>query len=340
MAELSDLNAYVQKAGDTMSGNLDMSTNAIRDIGNLSGSTITRNADNIVSNVGAGTVGNVVVFDNANGKVVADSGDTLANYLPLAGGSMTGDIAMLGHDITGFVNLHGEPLTASNLQCFNLTVGNGTSSFTGPLQANAGFEATTVSADMNFGGNNVLDVNNLAGPTNTRLADNIVSNTGASTNANVAVFSGTTGKVITDGGALALYASSNLSLTRSEVSHSTYNALSGASGSYHAIPSASLTPTNGATYLVLFSGTFSVDIDVMTGGAFYVKLFNNAVAVASTERQVTWSFPTVVGTTSQLLTMAFQTVVTANGTFTVQWQMDASNNPFQGPWNFSMIRLA
>lgn len=39
---------------------------------------------------------------------------------------------------------------------------------------------------------------NVAGPTNSRTADNIVSNAGASTSGNLASFSGTTGKVITD----------------------------------------------------------------------------------------------------------------------------------------------
>lgn len=41
---------------------------------------------------------------------------------------------------------------------------------------------------------------NVAGPTNSRAADDIVSNTGASTANRIAVFSGTTGKLITDGG--------------------------------------------------------------------------------------------------------------------------------------------
>ena len=44
---------------------------------------------------------------------------------------------------------------------------------------------------------------NVAGPANSRSADNIVSNAGASTAGNLAIFSGTTGKIITDSGVAA-----------------------------------------------------------------------------------------------------------------------------------------
>ncbi len=132
----------VSKSGDTMSGALAMGGNDITNVGNLSGSTNSRNADNIVSNAGISVSGNVATFSGTSGKVITDSGSSLSQYLPLAGGTMTGDIVMGTHNIT-----------------------------------NAG---------------------TISGATNSRTADNIVSNAGAGVAGNVAIFSGATGKVISD----------------------------------------------------------------------------------------------------------------------------------------------
>lgn len=45
-----------------------------------------------VTGVTSAKDGNVVVFDGTGGRLIKDSGKTLSSYLPLAGGTMTGDI--------------------------------------------------------------------------------------------------------------------------------------------------------------------------------------------------------------------------------------------------------
>ncbi len=45
--------------------------------------------------------GNVVLFSGTSGKLLSDSGATLSQYLPLSGGTMTGDIALGTHSLTG-----------------------------------------------------------------------------------------------------------------------------------------------------------------------------------------------------------------------------------------------
>lgn len=60
--------------------------------------------------------------------------------------------------------------------------------------------------DLGTTANRFKDLNiagSIVGPTNTRTADNIVSNAGASTSGNICTFNGTSGKVIQDGGVLA-----------------------------------------------------------------------------------------------------------------------------------------
>ena len=46
-----------------------------------------------VTGVTSSKDGNVVVFDGTGGRLIKDSGKTLSSYLPLAGGTMTGDIS-------------------------------------------------------------------------------------------------------------------------------------------------------------------------------------------------------------------------------------------------------
>ncbi len=56
-----------------MTGDIAMATNDLLNIGSISGATISRTADNIVSNSGASTTGNLPIFSSATGKVVTDS---------------------------------------------------------------------------------------------------------------------------------------------------------------------------------------------------------------------------------------------------------------------------
>lgn len=67
--------------------------------GSLIGPTNSRTVDNIVSNVGASVNNRVAVFSGTTGKLITDSGATLSQYLPLAGGTMSGNILMNGNVI-------------------------------------------------------------------------------------------------------------------------------------------------------------------------------------------------------------------------------------------------
>jgi len=68
---------------------------------------------------------------------------------------------------------------------------------------------TPSTSDLNMNSHSISNVNNFSGPTYSRLADNIVSNSAGSTGSNIAVFSGTTGKIIQDTGMLSTNIVSN-----------------------------------------------------------------------------------------------------------------------------------
>ncbi|HRP36812.1 MAG TPA: hypothetical protein PLS50_03305 [Candidatus Dojkabacteria bacterium] len=94
---------WLSLAGGTMSGDITMGTHNITNVGTLSGATNSRTVDNIVSNTGTGALNNIVSF--TSDKVIKDSGITAASitggpFLPLAGGTMSGNIAMGANDIT------------------------------------------------------------------------------------------------------------------------------------------------------------------------------------------------------------------------------------------------
>lgn len=88
--------------------NLAMATFNILNAGSISGSVNSRSANDILSCATSGTSGNVLTF-TGTAKVAQDSGTalsslattaSLANYLQLAGGTMTGSINMGGSSIT------------------------------------------------------------------------------------------------------------------------------------------------------------------------------------------------------------------------------------------------
>ena len=108
VATSTDLAAYLLKSGGTMTGSIAMGAHDITNIGTLSGSSISRNANDIVANTGTGTSGRVATF--VSDKVIQDGGTLLsdlattaavaATYLPLAGGTMTGAINMGAQEIS------------------------------------------------------------------------------------------------------------------------------------------------------------------------------------------------------------------------------------------------
>lgn len=117
--------AYLPLAGGTMTGSIALGTNNLTNVGSISGVTNSRTADNILSCTTNGVSGNLATF-TGTAKVVQDSGTalsslattaSLASYLPLAGGTMTGSINMGNQRVTNslgyVVNADTTPPTVS-----------------------------------------------------------------------------------------------------------------------------------------------------------------------------------------------------------------------------------
>jgi hypothetical protein len=107
VATTADLAAYLPLAGGLMLGAIDMGNNPITDItdahisGSIIGSVKTTAANDIVSNTGAAVAGNVAIFSGATGKLISDTGASLSQYLPLSGGTMSGNINLNFNELTG-----------------------------------------------------------------------------------------------------------------------------------------------------------------------------------------------------------------------------------------------
>lgn len=136
---------------------------------------------NLVSNPSTSTTSHVAVFSDATGKVVGDGGHALSEYLPLAGGTMAGDINANSHNLTNVGNLNSVAVsqlvsnaggsTSGDLATFSGTSGivvqdsghalseyfraDGTSSMTGDIAAN-GNNLTGVNQITTSGLNAVL----------------------------------------------------------------------------------------------------------------------------------------------------------------------------------------
>lgn len=212
---------YLPLAGGTMTGAIDLNTNNLTDVGTLSGATNSRTADDIVSNAGISASGNVAIFSGTSGKVIQDSGTMLSAYLPLAGGTMSGSIAL--------------------------------------------------------GTNNLSNVGAISGATNSCLADNIVNNVGSSVTGDVAVFSGSTGKVVSDTGIVAANVVTNVGV--STAGHVAI--FSDASGK--------IIQDGGAmsTYLPLAGGTMIGDIDMNGNNIANVNLMSGATNTFTVDNVVT-----------------------------------------------------
>ena len=83
---------WLPLAGGTMGGGIAMATNSITNIGNVSGATNSRTADNIVSNTGTSTSGDLASMSRTTGKVIRDRAIVAANVVTNAGANVSGDI--------------------------------------------------------------------------------------------------------------------------------------------------------------------------------------------------------------------------------------------------------
>lgn len=105
----------------------------ITGVGTLAGPTNSRLADNIVSCTGTAANLEVAVFSGTSGKLVTSSATTLASYLPLSGGTMSGDIALGGHELTGAAAIRPSATnvligaSATNVNTNNVVIGQSAS---------------------------------------------------------------------------------------------------------------------------------------------------------------------------------------------------------------------
>jgi hypothetical protein len=91
VATSTDLTAYLQLIGGTMTGSVNMGTNNITNVGTVSGATNSRTADNILSCSTAQTTGNLLSW-TAAGKVAQDSGVVASNVVTNSGTGATGNL--------------------------------------------------------------------------------------------------------------------------------------------------------------------------------------------------------------------------------------------------------
>jgi hypothetical protein len=95
---------YLPLSGGTMTGDIDMATHDLKGVGNIDNIA----ASQLVSCATSGVSGDLPIFNGVN-RQVTDSGTllsdlatnaALANYLPLAGGTMAGNVDMGTHNIS------------------------------------------------------------------------------------------------------------------------------------------------------------------------------------------------------------------------------------------------
>ena len=223
--------AYLAKAGGTMSGAINMNSQQITNAGAITtanqkvliGASAT-SADTLSVTIGdtASTIGaNTIAIGNsasatAGAAVVVGSLSVASGVASLASGYFC---QASGYQSTalGFGNI------ASGYSSLLVGTGNrGTANYASVVGHNQinGTANSLIIGDASYANirtaSGICDLGtvaqpfqtiylngSIAGTTNTRTVDNIVSNTGASVSGNIASLSGTTGKVITDSGVVA-----------------------------------------------------------------------------------------------------------------------------------------
>ena len=174
--------------GESASLNATTAGNVV--IGTLAASTLGGNS--VIVGQQSQARGNAVSIGK---EAVAGASAVVVGYRSSSG--INTDSVVLGHDNTSSgtsADILG--INRTNNQPNSLLLGNG--SYTN-IRANTTCDLGTAAIPFQ-----TLYLNsNVAGPTNSRLADNIVSNAGASTSGNLASFSGATGKIVQDAAIIA-----------------------------------------------------------------------------------------------------------------------------------------
>lgn len=165
--------SYLPLAGGTMSGSISLAANNLTNIGLISGAANSRTADNIVSNSGSSTSGNLASFSGSSGKIVTDSGIVASNVVTSAGSSTMGNVP-------AFFDASGKVISNSLVAVSNIVTNTGGAVTTGHVVV--------------FGNSGGREIGTSLIPYN-----NLVLNSGGTvTSGQIATFSGTTGRLLTN----------------------------------------------------------------------------------------------------------------------------------------------
>ena len=137
VATTANLNNYVLKAGDSMTGTLNMTSNNISNVGTLSGSNNSRIADNILSSLTNSTYGNLPMFSTTN-KQLDDSLISSFNVV-------TGPATATNNNLAGFNLGTGKIIKDIGIASTNVFKVDGTVAMAGVLNQSNTTDSTLVS---------------------------------------------------------------------------------------------------------------------------------------------------------------------------------------------------
>lgn len=213
-ATTDNLTAYLPLAGGTMTGPINMGGQEVTNSSafRVSGTNIiigdsktnATNTDSTAIGTNCSSTGDrsIAIGNSSNSSTqfgVAIGANSLVN------GSAGIAIGSYSTSSAGIVIGSSSTSNAFRAHCFGSSLTNNTANSV-LIGAAGNIRASDTTCDLGTIANpfQTLYLNaNIAGPTNSRTADNIVSNAGASTSGNLTSFSGTTGKVVTDSGIVA-----------------------------------------------------------------------------------------------------------------------------------------
>ena len=174
-------NLRLLKSGGTMTGSIAMGAFDLTNVGNISGGTNSRTADNIVSNAGTSVSGNIASLSGTTGKVITDSGVAAASVV-------VGPAVAVSGNLPTFSGTTGKLVADSGILASSLATTAAMNTADNLRLLKAG---DTMSGALAMGTNNITNVGSISGATYTRSADNILSCTTLPTYGNLAMFSAT-----------------------------------------------------------------------------------------------------------------------------------------------------